>query len=294
MAGGRRGAIARVTVAYLVGAAAAVAAGWLLRGRSPILVAGAGDAAATAAVFVFSLAWNNSSVYDPYWSVAPPLVAAYWIAVAAPSVPVARQVAATALVTVWAARLTWNWLRRWQGLGHEDWRYVDLRRSTGRGYWPVSLVGLHFMPTVLVFAGCLPLWWALAAGARPLGPLDGAAALTTAAAIALEAVADRQLHRFAVSAHPPDALLDSGLWAWSRHPNYAGEVLLWWGLLLFGLAAGAPWWSAAGAVAITLLFLFVSVPMIEKRMASRRPHYLAARRGVPSLALWPPRRRARK
>ena len=106
-----------------------------------------------------------------------------------------RQVLVTALVLAWAARLTWNWMRRWNGLADEDWRYADYRRL-GAGYWPVSFLGFHLMPTVLVFIACLSLVPALSSATRAFGVLDVLAVLVTAAAITVEAAADQQLRRF--------------------------------------------------------------------------------------------------
>jgi steroid 5-alpha reductase family enzyme len=100
------------------------------------------------------------------------------------------------------------------------------------------------------------------------------AAGITGLAIWLEATADRQLHRFAAASHPPGEFLREGLWAWCRHPNYLGEILFWWGLFAFSLAAGhVSWWAPVGAVAITLMFRLVSIPMIDRRMIERRPSY---------------------
>jgi steroid 5-alpha reductase family enzyme len=144
----------------------------------------------------------------------------------------------------------------------------------GSLYWPVSFLGIHMMPTLLVFAGCLALYPALATGDRPLGALDLAATALTASAIWLEGTADNQLRRFRLAGPAPTDILESGLWARCRHPNYLGEILFWWGLYLFALAADpASWWTGVGAVSITLLFRFVSLPMIEGRMLDRRPTY---------------------
>jgi steroid 5-alpha reductase family enzyme len=284
----RRTALAWVALAYLAGSAAAVAAGFAARSLGPLWAAAIGDGAATAAVFVGSLLANNSSVYDPYWSIAPPALVAWFVVAAPPGVPPLRQALAAGLTAAWAARLTWNWIRRWRGFSDEDWRYVDLRRSSGRAYWLVSFFGLHLFPTALVLLACLPLAAACVLPGRPLGALDAAGAAIAACGIALEAAADQQLHRFLSRPREPGALLESGLWAWSRHPNYLGEILFWWGLAALGAAAGAPWWCAAGALGVTLLFVGISVPMIERRMQSRRPGYREQRRGVPSLLLLPP------
>jgi steroid 5-alpha reductase family enzyme len=279
-----------IAVAYLIAGAVALAIAIPLRSEHPILVAGAADLGATIAIFAFSLWFRNSSFYDAYWSVAPILIALYWWLSAPDSGgDPTRRILVFTLVGLWGARLTCNWARGWRGLGHQDWRYTNLERQTGRAYWPVSFLGIHLFPTVMVFLGCLPLFSTLAEPARPLGSWDLAAAGITGFAIWLEATADRQLRRFATASHPPGEFLKSGLWAWCRHPNYLGEILFWWGLLAFSLAAGvASWWTAVGAIAITLMFRFVSIPMIDRRMIERRPAY--ADHAARTSALLPRRR----
>jgi steroid 5-alpha reductase family enzyme len=289
--GSRAAGFAWVTVAYAVAAVAAfgvvrwVPAGWAL--WQVVLAA---DVVATVVVFGFSVAFDNSSVYDAYWSVAPMAIAPALAVVG--RAPVARKVIVVALVLLWGARLTYNWARGWAGMGHEDWRYVEHRRH-GRAYWVVSFVGIHMMPTLLVFAGCLSLFPALVTGAGPLGPIDALAFVVTAGAIALEGMADEQLRAFRLTNPPPGTILETGVWAWSRHPNYLGEVSLWWGLALFGLAAdGGAWWVLAGPVAITLLFTFISVPLLDKRSLARRPQYAEHMARVPALFPWPRGRRS--
>src|SRR5262249_8802343 len=118
---------AYVGLAYLAAAAAAWAAGaWLGDGAPAWQIIMVADGAATVVVFAFSVAADNSSVYDPYWSVAPMVIAPWLVARAAPGVPLVRQIVVVALVMAWGARLTWNWARGWQGLAHEDWRYVEI------------------------------------------------------------------------------------------------------------------------------------------------------------------------
>jgi steroid 5-alpha reductase family enzyme len=248
------------------------------------------DLAGTLAIFAWSFAYRNSSFYDPYWSLAPLPIALYWTAAGEGAVG-ARQAAVLLLVAAWGARLTWNWARGWQGLGHEDWRYLDLRRKTGGAYWPVSFFGLHLIPTLWVFGGLLPVYAAVGVPGRPLGPFDALAFLATAAAIALEAAADEQLRRYRLSRPPAGEFLRAGLWAWSRHPNYLGEMGFWWGLWLFGVAAApALWWTLAGPVAITLMFRHVSLPMIETRMRERRPSFSEWAERSSLVLLRPPRR----
>ncbi|HKU42204.1 MAG TPA: DUF1295 domain-containing protein [Polyangiales bacterium] len=262
----------------------ALAVGAALRGEHPLWVALAADLAATLVVFGFSVGFDNSSLYDPYWSVAPLPLGVYFALQAEPAASDVRTVLVLGLVALWGARLTYNFLRGWQGLAHEDWRYVDLRRSTGRAYWLVSLLGIHVFPTLIVFAGCLPLYAALARGSRPLGVLDAIAAAVTLLAIAIETAADEQLRRFRLRKdRRPEEILDSGLWARSRHPNYLGEMSFWWGLWLFALAASADSsWTVLGPLAVTSLFCVVSVRLLDKRMLQRRPRYAERMRNVPA------------
>lgn len=288
----RARAFSVVAMAYVVGLFAAVITVALVPSPSPLVRALWADVIATCVIFGFSVKYDNSSFYDAYWSVAPVPIAIYWLYVgnAAGALPAAagadalRQLVVMTLVSAWALRLTYNWARGWSGLDHEDWRYVDQREKTGSMYWAVSFTGLHMMPTLMVFAGCLALWPALVTGTQPFGALDVLAAGVTFGAIALEATADQQLRRFRLSQPPPEAILETGVWAYCRHPNYLGEIGFWWGLYLFALAAEPKaWWTGAGALAITLLFRFVSLKLIDDRMLARRPNYKTRMETVPAL-----------
>jgi steroid 5-alpha reductase family enzyme len=290
-------AFATVWLVYLVAGLVAVWTGLAAEqaGWPPLTAFAVADGAATVAVFAFSFFYRNSSLYDPFWSVVPPLAALYFVLrPGVESVDGLRALVVGALVLAWAARLTWNWARGWHGLGHEDWRYQRLQQQTGRAYWLVSFFGIHLLPTIWVFLGCLSLYPALALGARPFGLLDAAAALVTGGAIWIEKRADDELLRFRRGGHGAHAILDTGLWAWSRHPNYFGEMGFWWGLWLFGLAADPSWWwTIVGPVSITLMFRFVSLPMIETRMQERRPGWPEYAKRAPLVIPRPPRRSAR-
>lgn len=275
-----------VTLAYVVALGVAVAVGWSLRDAHPLLVVAAADAAATVAVFLFSRAFDNSSFYDPYWSVAPPVIVGYAFVRDGGGDP-GRQAMVAAIVGAWAVRLTYNWWRQWRGLGHEDWRYVDLRGKHGRLYWLVSFSGVHFFPTALVYAGCLAVWPVFSVR-TPLGLLDGVALALGVFAVWVEATADRQLHAHVSRGAPVEDILDRGVWGWCRNPNYLGELALWYAVALFGTAARPDaWWVWAGPVAMTALFLGISIPMKERRMRARRPAFGEHCRRVPMLLPWP-------
>jgi len=259
---------------------------------SPYWKAAAADVVATLVIFGFSVAYDNSSFYDAYWSVAPIVIALWWWNLPeARDANETRQILVLSLISWWGMRLTYNWLRHWKGLKHEDWRYVDFRKTSGKAYWLVSFFGFHFFPTVQVFAAMAAAYAAMVVGVRPLGILDGVATVVTASAVLIEAVSDRQLHEFVARNDDPDRILDTGLWAYSRHPNYFGEIAFWWGLCIFAYAAAPDaWWAYIGAAAITVMFRFISVPLIETRMLKKRPHYREQQKRISMIIPWFPRR----
>lgn len=285
-------AIVGLAYALAVGALWATASALVATGRwTPVWALLVGDLVATLVIFGFSRAVDNTSMYDAYWSVIPPVLALFLLGHAEPGVPALRQGLVTALVFAWAIRLTANWARGWTGLDHEDWRYVDMRHN-GRPHLLQSFFGLHLFPTLEVFLGCLALVPALAVGTRSLGPLDVVALVVTGGAVLIELVADEQLRAFNRTKAPGE-ICTRGLWGWSRHPNYFGELSFWWGLWLFGLAADPGWWwTVVGPLAMTAMFLFASIPMIDKRSLERRPGYEAHMARVSTLVPRPPKRSA--
>ena len=285
----RPAAFAVVAGCYVVAGAAAVVTVLLLRHSHPITVAFVTDLVATAVVFALSVVLANASLYDPYWSVAPPVVAIAW-ALCAPdglgSGATARQVVVVVLVLAWAVRLTGNWAIGWHGLTQEDWRYVMLRDNTaGRlPWWLVNLTGIQLVPTLVVFLAMVPLWPALGRPTHGFGLLDVVAIVVTATAVAVETIADNQMRAFVRNPANRGRTIDVGLWSLSRHPNYLGEIGTWWGLYLFGLAADPSWWwTVVGPVVMVLLFETASIPMMEDRSLQRRPEYADYQRRVPRL-----------
>jgi steroid 5-alpha reductase family enzyme len=136
----------------------------------------------------------------------------------------------------------------------------------------------------MVFLGSLSIYATITGDNGPLRWMDLPAIAVTVSAILIEAFADKQLRTYILKNPGTDKTLDSGLWRISRHPNYLGEILFWWGLYLFALAANPGWWWViVGPAAITLMFLFASIPMMEKRMMERRKDYKEYCKKVPVL-----------
>ena len=226
---------------------------------------------ATVIIYFFSKFTDNSSLYDPYWSIAPIMTTFYWLL---PSIFMGTvstyQWIILGLIFIWGLRLTLNWLLRWKGFQDEDWRYVAIREKTGHWYWPVSLVGIHLMPTVLIFLGILPLYFVFRNHQEPRIWLFLLAVLVLVVAIGMESVADFQLLKFRSSNHKKNARLRTGLWGKMSHPNYTGEILFWWGLFLAAIAFYPVLWRLfLGPGLISILFYFVSIPMMDKRLEGK-------------------------
>ena len=254
----------------------------------------AADVVATVVIFAWSVAYDNSSFYDVFWSVMPIAIVSYWMTLADPDVSALRTAAVFAVVLGWGARLTFNWARSWSGLDHEEWRYVDFRTRSPRFYWVISFFGLHLSPTLIVFAGLAAVFPALVRSGRDPGLVDLVAFGVGVGGIGLEWLADRQLRQFVIGDKQPGETLRSGLWRYSRHPNYLGELLIWWSLFLFGLAADPDWakWAVLAPLAMTAMFLFVTIPLLEKRSLERRAHYQQVIDETSMLIPLPPRRSA--
>lgn len=229
------------------------------------------DCVATLIIYGFSCAFGNASFYDAYWSVTPPVLLAYFFFAQDAQVDL-RAVLLLTLVVAWAVRLTHNWARGWQGLAHVDWRYIDLQAKTAPFWWLVNLLGIHLFPTLLVFLGCIGIQLCFTGDARPASALDGLATVIGWSALWLEMTADNQLRAFRQNPANAGKLLDTGVWAWCRHPNYLGEIGFWVALFVYAWAAvGARSLDLAiwGPVAMIALFAGISIPMIDKRLAHR-------------------------
>lgn len=251
------------------------------------------DLIATLVVFAASRLHKNSSFYDAYWSVLPPLLMlAWWIESGTPADD-ARCWLVMGVILFWSVRLTGNWIYAFPGLHHEDWRYPMLREKAGRAEALVDLFGIHIFPTLQVFLAMLPVYVVVTRTDEPVGWLDIVALVVGIGAVILAFAADLQMYRFAAVREPGQAM-DRGLWAWSRHPNYFGEFSFWFSLALFGLAAdpGTWWWIFAGAAGIYAMFEGASIPMMEKRSLERRPAYQSVIDRVPRFVPRPPREAA--
>jgi len=167
---------------------------------------------------------------------------------------------------------------------------MPIRDKAGRHELWADLGGTHLFPTLIVFAALLPVYAVTSLGASQLGLLDVIAFVVTAGAILIETIADIQLHKFNAN-KKTGAFINTGLWKYSRHPNYFGELGFWVGLMLFGLAAWPSgwWWITPGAIAMALMFFTASIPMMDERSLASRDGYKEHMERVSALIPWFPK-----
>jgi steroid 5-alpha reductase family enzyme len=242
------------------------------------------DVLATLLVFIAGHLYRNASVYDPYWSVVPMAMIAWW---AGPADGWGRkEIWFIAAVWIWGIRLTSNWIRGWAGMQHMDWRYAMLKQKNPSIYWLVNLSGIHLFPTLMVFVGMLPAYYALRESNWDFPLLTWTGFIIAVAAAMISLIADEQLRQFKKSSAASDNI-ETGLWKYSRHPNYFGEILFWGGLWVMAIGVRPQlWWTAIGWVAMMCMFLFISIPMMEKRNLERKKHYAAYIDRVSRLLPW--------
>ncbi len=207
-------------------------------------------AAAMLALWLLGTARRDVSIVDVFWGLGFAMVA-HWVRATSPGFP-PRAWLVTMLVTAWGVRLAvyLGW-RNWGG--GEDSRYQALRRQWGPRFWLVSLGVVFGLQGALMWLISLPVQTAIAAvEPTALGPLDGLGTVLVLVGIAFEAIGDWQLARFKADPSTRGRVMDRGLWRYTRHPNYFGDAVVWWGLFCFAVATGHLW-TIAGPVVMTWL-----------------------------------------
>lgn len=259
----------------------------------------AGMAAALAAVVAYmvlgwlaSLAWRKASIVDSLWGPGFVLLAWVCLALGGPTGPAGRDRAllATLLTTVWGVRLCWHISRRNWGRP-EDARYAEMRAVRPERFWIWSLFGVFLIQAAVLWVVALPVQLATLAPSPPgFGWLDLAGTLLWALGLGTESLADWQLAAFKADPAHRGRVMDQGLWRYSRHPNYFGETLVWWGMGLVGCGAEGGWLALAGPALLTWLLLRVSgVTLLDRKMLETRPEYAAYMARTSAFVPWPPR-----
>ena len=242
---------------------------------------------ATAIIFLFNLIFGNASVYDPYWSVQSIWMIAISYLFLGASFQLEHLIILIPLA-LWAIRLTANWAMGFEGFAWEDFRYRDIKSNHPRIAQLLVFVGIMLIPTLLVYAGTVPLIYVITTtGAVNLYALIVGGCVVLGG-VFLETIADAQLKKCKKTA-VKGTTCQVGLWRFSRHPNYLGEILIWIGLMLASM--GLFWWpNLVGFLLIILLFVFISIPMMEKHVLLTRPSFAQYKKTTSMLLILPRRR----
>lgn len=242
--------------------------------------------------WVVSLPLRNASIVDPIWSLGFVVVAFVSFAVSHAQVDALRAGVLLAFVTIWGVRLSLHLFTRNAGHG-EDPRYVAMRRHWGERFPMVSLFTVFGLQGVLMWIVSLPLQFGIGLPGRAPGwsVFLVVGALVWATGVAFESIGDAQLRRFRADPASAGQVLDTGLWRWTRHPNYFGDACVWWGIAVVALGAGGwAWLGLVGPIVMTTLLRRVSgVTLLEKSMVKRRPGYAEYVRRTSPFLPRPPR-----
>ena len=222
------------------------------------------DVAATILTFIFSLILRNSSVYDAYWSVQPIVIL---LALSIGKSLGLLQILLLIAVCYWGIRLTANWAYNFTDFTYQDWRYVMLKEKTGIFYPFINFTGIHMVPTIVVYFCTIPAAYAILNNSKA-NIASIICILVSIFAATMQGIADIQMHKYRKNRTTP--FNRNGLWKYSRHPNYLGEILMWWGIGFAVVVTNFElWWLLLGPLLNTILFLSTSIPLAEKRQSRK-------------------------
>ena len=260
-------------VVYVIALVVAVVGSYQFLGLHQWLLVLIGHLLATVVVFIASQLYKNSSLYDPFWSVAPIPIAiyvAFWPE--SSDVNIEKVILILIPFMFWALRLTANWMRDWVGLEHEDFRYINLKKKPFA--FLIDLFGIHIYPTLQVNFSLLPIYFALSVDTNEVNIWTYIFSLFTFMAVILELISDNQLWKFKQFSENAGKFIETGLWKYSRHPNYLGEILFWWGIYFMTLSLDLNYWYLfVCPLAMNLMFSLKTCSMMDERSLLKREGY---------------------
>lgn len=231
-------------------------------------------------LYFVAQAKRDNSIVDIFWGVGFCLVAVGVFLVKGESTP--RQWLLLSLILIWGVRLAWHIGSRNRGRG-EDFRYAAWRKEWGNTQWWRSYLQVFLLQGAIMWIISIPIVLVMSQPNVPLNVLDLAGGLLWVFGFYFEAVADRQLARFKADPANKGRMIQTGLWALSRHPNYFGEITMWWGIFLISLNMSGWYWAMLSPVLLTFLIARVSgVPLLERKYRTH-PDFAAYAEKVPEL-----------
>lgn len=246
----------------------------------------------TTVIFIFCVLSRSSSVYDPMWGFAPLPLVFFW-SFLSDYYDTAKNIIVIIVVGIYFARHMFIFFRGWPGLQFEDFRYIKLAKDLEK-FKQASFIFLYFgyyaVPSVMVLLGMVPVYYITQATKIENGAFY-VGIVVCISGILLSHIADQQLKNYrernSGDSGNSKGYIDEGLWRYSRHPNYLGEIMMWWGLYIMCVGTdGVKTWTWVGALVVFVLFEFGTITMMEKHLLERRPGYAVQQRRVNRLMFW--------
>ena len=228
------------------------------------------DVSATVLVWASGVVLRTASAYDPYWSLQT-LVIYLCLLIKNNNWHVGTILLLVAII-LYSARLTMNFIIGFHSLGYVDWRYRMLKEKSGKFYQVVNLFGICMFPTLVVYLATLPV--IAYASVEAFSAIDIIGLSVIVLGTLLEFIADTQMKAFVKIRKDRSEVLNRGVWKYSRHPNYLGEISIWFGVALTLILSHFNYWHfIVGAVVNLLMFIFISIPMEERHFKDYKPDY---------------------
>lgn len=236
-----------------------------------MLIAAITIAVVMVTTWIISLVIKNASIVDIVWGAG--FAVTSWVLAATVEGDNGRQILLAVMVGLWGMRLALYLAKR--NIGHgEDWRYKAMRKKKGKNFGLISLVTVFGLQGVLMWTVSLPVIIGNADDSPGVGPIAVMGIMLWIVGLTFEAVGDYQLAQFKKNPANATKVMDKGLWSLTRHPNYFGDALLWWGIGIVGAETGSGVFGFIGPVVMTFFLLKVSgVPMLERSLSRRREGY---------------------
>jgi steroid 5-alpha reductase family enzyme len=227
---------------------------------------------AFTAIWLIHVPLEDAGVVDYYWG--PGFAVIGWTGLAFGAEGSGSKLLLLCAITLWAVRLAAQLIMRHRLMQGEDSRYLKMRQNGGPQWWWRSLYKVFLLQAVILWLVATPVHAIVGAPAdASLSFLGYAGMALFLVGMGLESVADWQLYRHRLAGRAGRETLSSGLWAYSRHPNYLGEIILWFGLGFAAFDLSGAWWAMAGPAALAAVIRLVSLPLTEEHLMASRSDY---------------------
>ena len=230
------------------------------------------DVISTIVIWFIGVLINTASIYDPYWSVQTPVII-ICLLIKYKNLNVGNLLYLE-LILFWAIRLTYNYTKTFHDISYIDWRYKQIKEKTGKLYQIVNLLGICLVPTIIVYAASIPSFLFVIDNLK-FEYIQIIGYVVILLSVCIEMKADIDLHEFKKIRNDRNEIIRIGLWKYSRHPNYLGEICFWYGVAMVYVFCDFTknWYYIFGAVLDNALFLGISIPLAEKNLRTYKEGY---------------------